>query len=194
MKNPKSLAMIDGVQLMRLARTGVIAEADGLRREVSKVFAALNPAAIVALALSRNPEHSATVALERFKREVAELLDLLSASSDALQAAQRAERQRLACAVAAAAHRTLEIVGDVNRIESLIRSREADGQGKRDRLRKEGLSGAELDRAAAPFDPSELQAERAALLAEQSTLETFLKTRDPQHIPAGFADEVRKAA
>lgn len=106
MKNdPTPLHMFDGPELMRLVRTGVIAEADSLRRELSKAVTALNPAATVALAVSRSPQHSAAVALERLKREVAEWLALLSASSDALQAAQRAEQNRLAPVVAAAAHR-----------------------------------------------------------------------------------------
>lgn len=193
MKNPKSLPIVDGAELMRLARTGVIAEADGLRRELSKALAALNPAAIVALAMSIAPDKSAAVALQQFKDKTTELLGLLSTSSAEAQAAQRAERDRLAPVVAAATHRSLEIVGVVNRIESLIRSREADDHGKRDRLRKEGLSGAELDRASAPFDSSELQAERATLLAEQEALQKFLRSRDPRDIPEGFA-EVSEAA
>lgn len=191
---PTALPMIDGAELMRLARTGVIADADGLRREMSKALAAINPAALVALALYREPNKPAAVALQRLTREVTESLGLLSAAGERLQTAQRVERDRLAGVVAAAAHRSLEIVSAVRHVESRIRSGETADHGKRDRLRKEGLSGAELDRSAAPFDPSELQAERAALLAEGEALEQFLQTRDPRHIPEAFASELREAA
>ena len=193
MKNLRSLSIVDGAELMRLARTGVITEADGLRREVSKALAALHPAAIVALALSIAPDESAAVALQRFKNMTTELLALLSVSGEKAEAAQRAEQHRLAGAVATAAHRTLEIAAAMTHIESRVRFGEAAHHGKRARLRNEGLSGAELDKAAAPFDPSELHAQRAALLAEQDTLEIFLRTRDPQHLPAGIAREVNEA-
>lgn len=196
MKNPTSptLPKIDGPELMNLARAGLIADADGLRREVSKALAALDPVAIVALAMSITPDKSAAVALQQFRDKTTELLGLLSVSSQEAQGAQRAEQHRLAGVVSAAAHRSLEIVGDVEFIDRTIRSGQLRNESKREELRKAGLTGDKLDAAAAPCDFSELQAQSAALLAECEQLQNFLKTRDTAHLPPGFACEVRDAA
>lgn len=190
MTNPTpNLPTIDGAELARLARAGVLAEAGTIRRDASKALAALNDAAVVALAMAGAPGESAAVAVHALKSKLTDMLRALSASSEELQNAQRAEKERLAPLVAAAAHRSIEIVSTLEGIARRIRFGESDQNGKRDRLKAAGLSGAELDRAAAPFDPSELQAERAALMVEQDALGQFLQTRDAQHLPAGFADE-----
>jgi hypothetical protein len=191
MTNPTSpnLPAIDGPELARLARTGVLAEAETIRRDVSKALGALNTAAIVALAMAGAPGESAAVAVHALKSKVADMLRVLQASSEELQAAQRAEHARIAPLVAAAAHRSLEVVGILEFIAGRIRSGESNQNGKRDRLKAAGLIGADLDRAAAPFDPSELQVERAALMIEQDALQQFIQTRDPDHLPASFTAE-----
>lgn len=192
MKSP--FPKIDGAEQMHLARAGVIAEAESIRRDSLKSLPGLNAACIVALAMSLSPGEPAAAAVQSLKTKVTEMLHTLSTSGDELQAALQAERGRLAPLIAAAAHRSLEIGGAVQCIESRIRTAEGHQNGKRDRLMKEGLTGSELDRVAAPFDPSELQAERATLLAEQNDLERFIQTRDPQHLPEGFANEVLNEA
>lgn len=189
-----TLPTVDGAELMRLARAGVIAEAESIRLDVSKALSTLNAAAVVALAMSASPGEPAAVAVQTLKSKVADMIRALSTSSDELQAAQHAERDRIVPLIAAAGHRTLEIEGIVQGIASRIRSADSRQNGKRDRLMKAGLTGAELDRAAAPFDPSELQAKRTALLVEQDELERFIQTRDPQHLPAGFAGEMSEVA
>ena len=193
-KQLNPLPMIDGAQLMRFARTGVTAEAADLRRELSRAVNALSPASIVALALSRAPNQSAAVALQLFKGKATELIGMLSTASEEMEAAQRAERDRLAPLVAAAAHRSLEIVGAVKLIDNTVRNGHLRNESKREELRKLGLTGDKLDAAEAPCDFSVLQARRGALLAEQAALEAFLKTRDTQHLPLALADEFRDAA
>lgn len=191
MTNPTSpsLPAIDGPELARLARTGVLAETESIRRDVAKALGALNSAAIVALAMAAAPGESAAVAVGAMKSKMSDMLRVLSASSEELQAAQRAEQARIAPLVAAAGHRSLEIEGTLQGIAGRIRCAESNQNGKRDRLRDAGLTGAELERTAAPFDPSELQAERAALMIEQDALHRFIQTRDPEHLPTGFTAE-----
>lgn len=188
------LQKINGAELAHLARAGVIADADGLRREVSKALAALNPAALVALAMSIAPDESAAVALRQLKDKTTELLGLLSASSEEAHAAQRAERERLAGVVAAAGRRSLEIATRESNIDGRVAGIKSHNESKRERLSKAGLSGAELENASAPTSYDELLSERAAILAEQAALEEFLKTRDTAHLPEGFADKVREVA
>jgi hypothetical protein len=192
MKNP--LPKIDGAEQMRLARAGVIDEADSIRRDLLKALPNLKAASIVALAMSASPGEPAAAAVHALKAGVADMLRALSAGSEELQAALQAERDRIAPLIAAAAHRSLEIEGTLQSIAGRIRAADANQNGKRERLRKEGLTAAELDRVAAPFDPSEMQAERTKLLAEQDQLERFLQSRDPAHLPEGFSGEVRDAA
>ena len=192
MKNP--LPKIDGAEQMRLARAGVIDEADSIRRDVLKALPNLKAASIVALAMSISPGEPAAVAVHTLKAGVADLLRALSTGSEELQAALQAERDRIAPLIAAAAHRSLEIEGTLQSIAGRMRFAEANQNGRRERLRNEGLKAAELDRVAAPFDPSEMQAERTKLLAEQDQLERFLQSRDPVHLPEGFTGEVRDAA
>lgn len=191
MTNPTipNLPAIDGAELARLARAGVLAEAETIRCDIAKAFGALNSAAIVALAMAGAPGESAAVAVHALKSKVADMLRVLQASSEELQAAQRAEQARIAPRVAAAGHRSLEIESTLQGIAGRIRSGEGLQNGKRDRLKAAGLIGAELDRAAAPFDPTELQAERAALMSEQDALQRFIQTRDPDHLPASFTAE-----
>lgn len=193
-KQLNPLPKIDGAELIRLARTGVTAEAENLRLELKRAVSALSPASIVALALSRAPDQSAAVALQLFKDKATELMGMLSAASEEMEAAQRAEQDRLAPLVAAAAHRSLEIVGAVKLIDSTVSNGQLRNESKREELRKLGLTGDKLDAAEAPCDFSDLQAQRGALLAEQAALEAFLKKRDTQHLPLALVHDFRGAA
>ena len=186
MKIQNALPSIDGPTMMRLSRSGVLAEANEVRKTIQRALGELNPAGIVSLALSLNPEEPPASALAKVKASIGEALAALAAAGTTSGEAHRAEQQRLAGTVAAATHRTLQIAGELANIKARIRSGEYRENGKRDRLRAAGLDGEELDRAAAPFDATALNTEHAKLLEEQHALEMFLRSRDPQHLPEGF--------
>jgi len=190
----KSLPKIDGALQLLLARTNVIGEVEALRSDIVGRVTRLQPASIVALAMSRHPEQSAEQALEIFCGEVATFLCALELCSDESQAALEAERDRLAPIVAAAAHRGLDIAARISNIDARIDANQRRNVEKRERLRKAGLTGDELESVASPTDNSELLSERAAMAAENEALQEFLRTRDEQNLPDGFANKVREAA
>jgi hypothetical protein len=186
MKIQTTLPTIDGPTMMELSRTGVLAEANEVRKTIQRALGELNPAGIVSLALSLKPDDPPASALAKLKAGIGETLTALAAAGTTSGKAHHAEQQRLAGTVAAATHRTLEIAGELNLIKSLIRSGENMETGKRERLRAAGLDGEELDRVAAPFDATTLNAQHSQLVAEQDALETFLRSRDPKDLPEGF--------
>jgi hypothetical protein len=186
MKIQNTLPTIDGPTMMELSRSGVLAEANEVRKTIQRAVGELNPAGVVSLALSLNPDEPPASALAKVKASIGEALTALAAAGTTSGDAHRAEHQRFAGTVEAAAHRTLEIAGKLASIKARIRSGEHSQNGKRDRLRAAGLDGEELDRAAVPFDATVLNAEHAKLVEEQNALETFLRSRDPRHLPEGF--------
>lgn len=190
----KSLPEIDGTAQLRLTRSGVIGEAEVLRREVAHAVSGMSPAVIVSLAMSRHPEQTAALAFASFRSEVTECLRMLDSSTKGLQDALDAKREQLASVVAAAANRGLEIVQLVSHIDSKIACSQRNDEEKRERLRQAGLTGAELETVSASTDNAELLAKRAALLAENEALQEFLRTRDEQDLPEGFAEKVHAAA
>lgn len=186
MKIQNTLPTINGPTMMELSLSGVLAEANEVRKTIQRALGELNPAGVVSLALSLNPDDPPVSALSKVKAGIGEVLTALAAAGTSSGNAHRAEQQRLAGTVAAATHRTLQIAGELANIKARVRSAEYRENGKRDRLRAAGLDGEELDRAAAPFDASALNAEHAELVKEQDALEAFLRSRDPKHLPEGF--------
>lgn len=186
MKIQTTLPTIDGPTMMEFVRSGVLAESNELRKTIQRALGELNPAGIASLAMNAYPDQPPAAALGKLRTSVTEFLASLTAAGTASGEAHRSELQRIAGTVAAATHRTLEIAGELNLIKSLIRSGENMATSKRERLRAAGLDGDELDRAAAPFDATALNAQHARLVAEQDALETFLRSRDPMHLPEGF--------
>lgn len=178
---------IDAAELVRLGQAGVIEEIKTLRRHVARAVDGLSPNAIVALAMSRHAGLAAAEAFYAFKAEVAEFLGTLRANAEAVDASFGSDKAALAPVVAAAASRELEIVGLVAGIDSRVASNQSHDLGKLERLRKAGLSGSELEAAAAPTDNAPLLASREALLAEGEALQKFLCSRDTRDLPKGFA-------
>jgi hypothetical protein len=191
----KPLSKIGAAEQLQLAReTNVIGDIEALRSDIARRMARLQPASILALAMSRHPEQLAEEAFETFRGEVAEYLCVLETCSDDSQAALAVEKERLAPIVASAAHRDLDIVARISTIDARIRANQRNDAEKSKRLRSAGLSGNELESVASPTDNSELLAERAAMLAESEALQEFLRTRNEQHLPDGFAEKVLEAA
>jgi hypothetical protein len=191
----KPLPKINGAEQLRLAReTNVIGDIEGFRNEIARTVTRLQPASIVALAMSRHPEQSAEQAFETFRGEVTEFFYALETCSDESQAALEAAKQRLAPIVASAAHRGLDLVARISNIEARINANQRNDAEKRKRLLNAGLKGDELESVASPTDNSELLAQRSAMVAENEALQEFLRTRDEQHLPEGFANEVCEAA
>ncbi len=191
----KPLPKIDGAEQLRLTRTNVIGAVEALRNDVVRRMTRLQPASILALAMARHPEQSAEQAFETFRGEVAGFLSALETCSTESQVALGAEKERLAPIVAAAAHRSLDIVARISNIDGRINANQRNDAERRERFRKAGLTGAELESvAASPTDNSELLARRADLVAESEALQEFLRTRDERYLPEGFANEVREAA
>lgn len=182
----KALPGIDGTTMMALAQSGTLAEASKVRKAAIRALSELNPAGLVALALSLSPDQSPAAAIAQLQRRADDFLAALATAGRESEDAYRAQQQRLAGFVAAATHRVLEIAGVLANIKARIRSGEHSQSGKRDRLRAAGLDGEELDRAAAPFDATALNAEHAELVAEQGALERFLRSRDKNDLPQGF--------
>lgn len=193
MKTP-TLPKIDGAELQRLHRSGTIRNAEVIARNVARAANGLPAEAIVALAVAHYPGDAPAAAVVRFGADVDNLVRALEASGKELRADLNAERNRMAPIVAAAAHRGLEIGGEISAIDSRIASIRSGDADKRERLRKAGLIGAELESASAPTDTSALSDKRARLVAESETLERFLQSRDTTNLPAGFAEKVREAA
>jgi hypothetical protein len=190
----KPLPQINGAEQLRLTRINVIGEIEALRNDVVRRMTRLQPASIMALAMSRHPEQSAEQAFATFRSEVAEFLCALETCSDETQVALNAAKQRLAPIVAFAAHRGLDLVARISNIDARINANQRNDAEKRKRLRNAGLKGDELESVASTTDNSELLAQRAAMVAENEALQRFLRTRDEQHLPEGFANEVREAA
>ncbi|MDN5780532.1 MAG: hypothetical protein L0H23_00675 [Luteimonas sp.] len=185
---PDLIPTLKPTELRRLTRAGLLDNVERMRNDFARKLAAIKPVSFVALAASRHPDLPIAQAFVILQGDLATVVRTLEATSEAHRLAFAAEAERLAPIVAASTHRSLEIAAQLTGIASRLRSSEVADRGKRDRLRAAGLTGADLDRAAAPFDPSELHAERDALLAEQVALEAFLKTREEGHLPAGFAE------
>jgi hypothetical protein len=85
--------------------------------------------------------------------------------------------------VAAAAHRSLEIVGQIKCIDSKIAGLD---RAKRELLEEAGVSPAEQERLLAIDDLGALIAERAALVVESAALEGYVRLKDESLLPAGF--------
>jgi hypothetical protein len=88
--------------------------------------------------------------------------------------------------VAAAAHRSLEIVGEIRRVDSRIAGLDRAKQAKREVLEEAGVSPAEQERLLATDDLGALIAEKAALIVEGDALEQYVRLKDESLLPAGF--------
>lgn len=178
--------------LMRDAR--LVENVDAMRRDITRAANYMPTVGFAALAIKRRPDLSIQAAFEALMSEVAELIAEMEALGALAVADLDKEEKRLAPVVAAAAHRGLSIVGDISNIDARINSSQRNDAEKRERLRKAGLTGAELERVSAATDNSALLAQRAALLAENEALQAFLSSRDEQDLPEGFAKKVLEAA
>lgn len=183
-----TLPKIDGATLQQLHRTGAMRNADTIARKIARAANGSPAEAIVALAVARHPDMAPADALAHFGAEVDALIAALEASGRELRTTLAAERERMVPIVAKACHRSIEIGSEISAIDSKINWNKHFDTDKRERLRKAGLSGPDLDMVAAPKDTSKLSDTRALLVAELAALEQFLRTRSPEDIPVGFEE------
>lgn len=183
-----------GHELIALNQSGVMADLVKTYATFTRTLRDVNPLGILALAMARNPDMPTETAVQQLKTDVTELASFMAVAGEALQETRAKEEQRRAPLVAAAGHRVLEIVGVLQYLPARIRNGEDHVAQKRKKLINSGLTQAELASVTQDFDPAPLLAEQAALQTEQRQLEQFLATRDPAHLPSGFADSLPEAA
>lgn len=172
-----------------------------LRADLSQGIRLLEPETLLSLARQYFPGEDAYQALVKFGLEATATLRELAAHGEDVRSIAGAEAECLAPLVAAATRRVLEIPHKLEGIGSSLRFMDADINERRENLRKAGVKPDEVEHLIAQGTEERearraaLNTERTALLAEQESLARFLKTRDEQHLPAGFtASEPVKAS
>lgn len=193
MKNP--LPKVTSAELTLLMRNAhLVQNVHAMRRDIARTAENLPTVGFVVLAKKRHPDLSVVAALDAFMIEVADFIAEAMAFGSIAVAALDEEEKRLAPVVAAAASRAHAIAGHVERIDRRIATSKSRRDEKRNKLIAAGLNLAEVNSHTAFEDTSDLSDERAELIAEGSALQEFLRTRDEQSLPVGFAEKVREAA
>ncbi|MBK1725314.1 hypothetical protein [Thiocystis violacea] len=146
-------------------------------------------------ALGMRDDQALDDALERLGGEIdavySKLADLIEQSDAARVAGLREQKETFDWAV----ERRVELERARDRI---LRAREAGAPEsvlqQRAKLRKAGVPEAYIERLAPGRDPAEFNAELAAIDEESAKLSEFVQSRDPAHLPAGYAAEVQEHA
>ncbi|WP_295393214.1 hypothetical protein [uncultured Thiodictyon sp.] len=161
--------------------------ADRCARDIERFARRLNHGTIAALAQHRAPGASLPDALRQMADAINSATMDLARFQAATAATLKADSDRLAPLVSKATRRVLAAAKRTEDIGRIIRmAAGSPPELKRAKLRAAGVTGADLDALAKPFDPVPLEAESAALVAEVARLEDFLRTRDDSLLPAGF--------
>jgi hypothetical protein len=164
-----------------------------LRREMLAQIRQIKLVTLMALARQYFPaEDSDYQTAAKFSMEVMDALRALIQHGKDTQDVIDEESERLAPALSKASRRSFEIHARLDALDRSLRSIGIDVEERRSALLKAGVAADDADRIIAgggkerEAHRNELNAERIALLAEQEALSKFLKTRNEQHLPAGF--------
>jgi hypothetical protein len=169
------------------ASPGATAAAGRALDRLRAIAATATPEALALIATRRRPDALIADALDALAVDLlAPLADLPDAAREA-SGELKAEAARLKPLIGEAGMRTLDNAGRLTNIKSQRAAELAQPDARRKVLRAAGMSEAEVSALAPDADVSHLDAEEARLIAENATLDAFLRSGDDALLPADFA-------
>ncbi|WP_070107836.1 hypothetical protein [Burkholderia plantarii] len=157
-----------------------------LRHELARAVEELDPFTLIALAQRHHPGMSDLDALQLLGDEAIAMLAALKEHGVAARKVLTAERDRLQPKTHAATRRAFEIADQVKLLTRNITSHSARRQERRAQLAAAAVPSEDIERLAPLTPPTDLIAQRDALIAEQSALRRFISTFDERYLPDGF--------
>jgi hypothetical protein len=158
-----------------------------IRFALEKTLAGLHDGSLVAIARDRYPDLPTGEAIGQFENDVKTFCDALDAHGDQFDRLAKAERTRLAPYILAVTHRLFETCNQRELLGRKIASADSNHAEKCKKLRAAGMTDAEIEHSTKPPDIDAMQAELVLLDAESAALDKFIRSRNLDDLPEGFA-------